>query len=372
MPDSKKGETKNQHYVPQFYQRNFSVDGKTIGAYILEREKVVEQAPIKHQSSEDYFYSENMKIEGALSGMEALASDVITKILANPKVILSKEERYTIYSFVIIQIGKTLAQANLIQETADKTARMMLKKYVAAMRNSEDAAEVEGLTDEIIDSVSINLKEPGLFALGTQAQLVNTCIDLECKVLMNNTKIPFVTSDNPACMYDSFLERMDEFTYALGSRGLQIYFPLSDRTALFYYDSKCYKLGDRKKNYVEITDENDIKELNKLSACSANKVIYYKAGTISKPEIVSLGELAMRFKPEAQVETIEGGKTDNGEIVGTLRRSMFCHLKLNFVKELPVFKAKTKESYNPRTDRLREIAYYKDEIVKRSRKDASK
>ena len=370
MPDAKKGETKNQHYVPQFYQRNFSVDGKTIGAYILEKEKAVEQAPIKHQSSEDYFYSENMKIEEALSGMEGMASDVIAKILAEPKTVRSKEERYTIYSFVMIQIGRTLAQANFLQETADKTARMMLKKYVAAMRNSEDATEVEGITDEIIDSVSINLKEPGLFALGNQAQLVNTCVDLECKVLVNNTRVSFIISDNPACMYDTFLERMNEFTYALGSRGLQIYFPLSDKIALFYYDSKCYKLGDRKKKYVEMNDENDIWELNKLSACSANKVIYYKSGTISKPEIVSLGELALRFKPEDQVETIEGGKSDKGEIVGTLRRSMFCQLKLNFVKELPAFKAKTKESYNWNTDRLREIAYYKDEIVKRSKKNS--
>lgn len=364
MPDAKKGETKNQHYVPQFYQRNFSVNGKTIGAYILDKGKAVEQAPIKYQSSQDYFYSENMRIEGALSEMEGLASTIIDKILADPKVILSKEERYTIYSFVMIQIGRTLAQANLLQETADKTARMMLKKYVAAMRSSEDSAEVKDITDEIIDSVSINLKEPGLFAIGNQAQLVNTCIDLECKTLINNTRIPFITSDNPACMYDTFLERMAEFTYALGSRGLQIYFPLSDRIALFYYDNKCYKLGDRKKKYVEITDENDIRELNKLSACSANKVIYYKAGTISKPEIVSLGEQALSFKSKEQVETVEGGKSEKGEIVGTLRRSMFCRLKLNFVKELPAFKAKTKESYNWKTDRLREIAYYKDEIVK--------
>lgn len=370
MPDAKKGETKNQHYVPQFYQRNFSVDGKTIGAYILDKGKAVEQAPIKHQSSEDYFYSENMKIEGALSEMEGLASTIIDKILADPKVTLSKEERYTIYSFVMIQIGRTLAQANLLQETADKAARLMLKKIVAAKRNSVDASEVEGITDEIIDSVSINLKEPGLFALGNQAQIVNTCIDLECKALINNTRIPFITSDNPACMYDTFLERMNEFTYALGSRGLQIYFPLSDKIALFYYDSKCYKLGDRKKKYVEINDENDIWELNKLSACSANKVIYYKAGTVSKPELLCLGEQVMRFKPENQVETFEGFKSENSEIIGTQRRSMFCQLKLNFVKELPAFKAKTKESYNWNTDRLREIAYYKDEIVKRSKKNS--
>ena len=32
---------KNQHYVPQFYQRRFSPDGKTIGSYVFEQNKIV-------------------------------------------------------------------------------------------------------------------------------------------------------------------------------------------------------------------------------------------------------------------------------------------------------------------------------------------
>jgi hypothetical protein len=31
---------KNQHYVPQFYQRYFSVDGKNTGAYVLEKKSI--------------------------------------------------------------------------------------------------------------------------------------------------------------------------------------------------------------------------------------------------------------------------------------------------------------------------------------------
>ena len=47
---------KNQHYVPKFYQRLFSVDGNTIGVYIPEQGKKIDSANIKFQASEDYLY----------------------------------------------------------------------------------------------------------------------------------------------------------------------------------------------------------------------------------------------------------------------------------------------------------------------------
>ena len=91
MAEEKKAETKNQHYVPQFYQRFFSSDQnhKTIGAYAIKQRKYIPMAPIKNQSSGDYFYSDNQKIEDALGRMEALASEVINKIISDPKAVLS-------------------------------------------------------------------------------------------------------------------------------------------------------------------------------------------------------------------------------------------------------------------------------------------
>ena len=55
-----------------------------------------------------------------------------------------------------------------------------------------------------------------MMALGTQAQLVNTCIDLDYKIIINKTEKSFLASDNPAVIYDVFMERMKQI-YALGS-----------------------------------------------------------------------------------------------------------------------------------------------------------
>lgn len=360
----KKGETKNQHYVPQFYQRYFSIDNKNVGVYVVSSDKNIPSAPIKSQSSGDYFYSENMKIEHALGKMEELSKSVIDKIIANPKVRLTKEELYTLYVFTMMQEGRTLAQVNYIQEYVNAMLRTVAKKHFEVLRKNSEEQDREGITEEMIDKVLFNLNQPGVFALGTQTLLINTCIDLECKILINGTKTPFITSNNPAALYDQFMERMGNQTYALGSRGLQIYLPLTPILGIMYYDPKCYKLGDRKKTYVEITQDNDICELNKLTASNAENILYYKPGSITEYTLKQLATQNKKNKPSSRVETLPELKSSEGVIIGNRNISMFCKLKLSFVKELPRYKAIQPQSFNPTQHQFREIAYIKDDIIK--------
>lgn len=360
----KKGETKNQHYVPQFYQRYFSKDKKNIGTYIIEREKNIPSAPIKNQSSSDYFYSENMKIENALGKMEELSKNVIEKIILNPKVRLTPNDQYTLYVFTIIQKGRTLAQANFIQEHANVILRTFLKKYCQLLRENNIENDLKDITDAVLDKILFNFKQPGLFALGTQAQLVNTCIDLKCKILINNTDIPFITSNNPVALYDQFMERMGNLTYALGSQGLQIYLPLTPKIGVMYYDPKCYKLGYQKKTYVEIIQDSDIYELNKLTALNAENILYYEPDSITEHALKQLAIQSKNSKPSSRVGALPELKSSKGVIVGAYDISMFCKLKLSFIKELPRYKAIQPQDFDPTKHQFREIAYIKDYLMK--------
>lgn len=267
-----------------------------------------------------------------------------------------------------MQEGRTLAHVNLIQEHTNTILRKVLKKHIELLRNNGKEDEIEGITDETLDKLSFNLNKPGMFALGSQAQLINTCIDLEYKILINKTSIPFITSNNPAAIYDQFMERMGNQTYALGSRGLQIYLPLTPALGLMYYDPKCYKLGDRKKTYVEIVQDKDINELNKLTASNAENIIYYEPKSIVENELKKIAVQNKKFKPSARVETYPELKSANGVIIGAHNISMFCKLSLSFVKELPRYKAIRPQDYDPTQHKFREIAYIKDDIVKMSSK----
>ena len=53
----------------------------------------------------------------------------------------------------------------LIQENFSKIAKMMLRKYIEAKRQSADAEEIALITDEVLDNVEVNVNQPGLHSL---------------------------------------------------------------------------------------------------------------------------------------------------------------------------------------------------------------
>lgn len=366
--EEKKAKTKNQHYVPQFYQRYFSSDGKMTGAYVLEHKKIIPAAPIKNQASGDYFYSPNMKIEDALTSLEGLASAAINKLIENPKEKLANEDAMALYVFAMIQFGRTKAFADKMANHADVSGTTMLKQYVEAMRKTAKANEVEELTDEVLDEVSIELNEPGLHSLGIISQMMDVLADLQpyAKVLINQTKRLFITSDNPACLYDQHFERIGGLDYAMGSCGIQLYLPLTPDLAILYYDSECYKVGERKKHYVEITQETDVLELNKLVACDADKVLLFKQGCGNIADLDDLAKAHDRFKVTNTMEPFQVSGTGNRVIFGFHHISMYCKLKLSFVKELTNYKARNQRFYLQIRDRIRKTVQIRDGYGKKS------
>ena len=60
------------------------------------------------------------------------------------------------------------------------------------------------------------------------------------------------------------------------------------------------------------------------------------------------------------MHTIIFAQSETSEIVGRQAVSMFCKLSFSFVKELPNFKTKTKETFDYNRDRLKPIVYLLD------------
>lgn len=49
---------KKQHFVPRFYLRKFSADGRSVNIWNLTNEKRIQGANLKNQCYKDYFYGE--------------------------------------------------------------------------------------------------------------------------------------------------------------------------------------------------------------------------------------------------------------------------------------------------------------------------
>lgn len=351
----KKAETKNQHYVPQFYLRYFSVDKKNVGAYTLKSGKNIPSAPIKGQASKDYFYSDSMEMEKALGDLEACAIKVVDKIISDPTEPLSKEDKNTLFEFTVIQLGRTEAQAQVV-EAIHKIPELFSER----LTNIGEPDLGKMLKDKFSDLIGESPSFPAVFSVGAYAGISDVIRDLDVKVLINRTDKAFITSDNPVAKYDQFMERMKLGTYGLRSRGLQIFFPLSPRRGVMYYDPECYKLGHEEKEYVEVDQEKDIDELNKLTACNSDEVLYYDPEKVSSQAIIALSKASRGFIPNS-IECSVEDLFPNKSLCTQSNSSLFSKLSLSFIEELTPFKELQPEAFDPKRHSLRDVATHSRE-----------
>ena len=241
--------------------------------------------------------------------------------------------------------------------------RQLLKKEVELKKQAGETG-LEELTDEVLDTVSLNLISQGGFSVWTQLQMIPVNIDLHQKILINETSLPFITSDNPASLYNMYLERVNHNEAGLGCRGVFIFMPINPSLAVTIYDDKVYRIGSPKHENAAITQEKDIEELNKLTAVNSFHTLYYKPSITSNALLTQMASFCGKNKIKEKVEEIHGISEDGNPIIGTHQLALNCKLQFGFVKILDKYKAVTEQTFNPTIHMYREIAAYKDELIK--------
>ena len=298
-----------------------------------------------------------MEMEKTLGDLEACAKKVVDKIkiISAPTEPLSKEEKDTLFEFTVIQLGRTEAQAKVV-EAFYKIPELLSER----LTNIGEPDLGKMLKDKFSDLIGKLPPFPAVLSVAVYAEISDNIRDLDVKVLINRTDKAFITSDNPVAKYNQFMERMRPETYGLGARGLQLFFPLSPQIGVMYYDPECYKLGHEEKEYVELAQEKDIDELNKLTVCNLDKVLYYRHGTVSNQEIVTLSEASRGGIPnpiECSVEDLFPNKS----LCIVSNSSLFCNLSLSFIEELTPFKELQPEAFDPKRHSLRDVATHSRE-----------
>lgn len=116
MPENKK-----QHFVPQFYLRNFG-DGNSIPVLNLPKKKYVPITSIADQCQGDYLYTHDVAIEKSIGKIEDESAEVISEVIKtnNPPEQWSEQHRQ-LMAFLILQKERT--------PSAGKGPRKGLKNY---------------------------------------------------------------------------------------------------------------------------------------------------------------------------------------------------------------------------------------------------
>lgn len=257
---------KKQHYLPQFYLRSFSNQSnkKQLGIYIPETNFYHASTKLKTQAYEKFYYGKDGEIENRLADIENDLSKVFNAIIQ--KEILPIEK----------SVGHTLIMLFMI------LTQLRNPKSIDRLKHMN--TELEKRLIEIDPSANINKLVPKIshdevveLSLGILENGVSVTADLGYKLIINKTKIPFLTSDNPIAKYNQFLikKKWPFSKTGFATVGLQVFIPLSPNHMLIFYDKSIYKIGYRKRSTFLLTNIKDVNELNTLQFVNCYSTIYF-------------------------------------------------------------------------------------------------
>jgi hypothetical protein len=319
-------ERKKHHFIPRFYLKYFSngQDGKTIGIYNIKTEKYIPCGNLRNQAYVDYFYGKDGTVELALGNIERVAAGVVRKIISEEKLPEHHSSEFLILlMFVLFLAVRTEYMAKALDELTDKSIKAIFSK--------------DQRVKDLLENVRIGLSNPGAYSLGLMAQVMPVAFDLECKLLVNRTSCPYITSDNPVVKYNQYLEtrQIVGSIVGLAVKGLQILLPLNPFVYLMFYDRDVYRVGGRKHRVVNVIESRDIDELNRLQVVNADSNLFFNE-QVSELYVRKIVKDAARFRRKTCANVVEYGpfqeeKGRQSSIIQLFYEDVRTRLRLSFV-----------------------------------------
>ena len=260
---------KRQHYVPQFYLRNFVREDNKFTIFNIKSEKIIENAPYRKQCYEDYYYGDDEVWEEKLGAIESSAVLIIAKINKQSNYYPDVEEIKILKKFILYQRYRTIRNKdnllNMRWDGAKTYVEMNLRKegkYVSENTLKVLKKEFEKRYDRIIPQPALEIT----------ANLLDNIEDLKLLIIQYNNKTHnLISSDNPVIFYNPFYKR----AVGLINAGLIILLPISPSKLIVIFDSKMYQRYKNNK-IVKLTNENEVKMLNIFQLIVAKEIVYFQ------------------------------------------------------------------------------------------------
>lgn len=267
-------EDANQHFVPQFYFRHFSEDGRSINLLLRKNGKSITSASIKGQASKKYFYG-NAEAEQQLKVLDGTYSDAFRKVRSASNFLNCDEDtRLCFYQCLMLQRARTVAARASWQPMAD---RVMQLQFEEAINN--DKTLDEGKRQQLLaglSSIGANEAQSQGLLMAEAAALSEDLSDLLPIYLENRTRRPFVFSDAPVVFINMHYRQVKlRGVIGVDTPGLMIFYPLGPDRVLLLLDSDTYGIKGRSFPSKVLRSLSDVMDINKLQVHSASSAIYF-------------------------------------------------------------------------------------------------
>lgn len=270
---------KNQHLVPKTYLKGFSNENIfhnkiKHNIYVSEIDSVFESKKrgLEHPTfTKSYFYNLDISekgnpiIENNLSDIESVYQKTLSAIILN---VFSLNDIYFISNFTLLQFQRVESHIDNFQNSFNKIADMY-DDFTTDTRMKQD---VENIALKML----LDYKIENMYKS-------NIIYEQGIHFIVNNTVIPFITSDKPVVHKFNHIDEVKSIfndenikynnEYLPSDKSVFFFFPLNEKFALIA--TKFLTSQSNLIQFITINKKNDaIIRLNLMSYQNANKQIY--------------------------------------------------------------------------------------------------
>ena len=276
-------QTERQHFVPQFYLRNFT--NPKGGFFCFDK---VEQrrfpANVRNVAHEHFFYgidpslfppeavppNSYQVIEQTLSQLEGHFSAAIRELLLKGEGEgISLEQRPILSHFIVLQLLRTREFRNTLRELQTKVAQDIGQRLVH-LKEGQGRYRVKV---EFDDSTWPLEQAKLMFDPAKTRELIRILNNHIWHVGVNETEFPFYTSDNPI-VRQAHIDHPFLGGIGLQSPGVEIAVPLSPRIILILCHRGTFKRNEIYEGKpIQLVADN-ITHYNSLQVGQSNRYIY--------------------------------------------------------------------------------------------------
>ena len=332
------------HYVPQFYLKNFS-GNDSIGVYNFERKKFVDETAIRKVGGREHLYGNDDKLENWFQDLEGKWAEIIKNILQQEKIPRDSTE----YTYLLIFVYLSDIRG---AEVADRFHDFKLQEGKNVARILKEQGKLN-MPEEVIDNLTLKIDRPNLVYIQGMQKLISIISELCPLLIINESDVDFITSDVPVVKYNKwFIEREYMHPCGFGHMGAHCFIPLSPRVCFCLYDDGVYNNQYGKKDRIRIYQSKVVSELNSLFIENAYKEIYYRKGMKERLE---------QYVREKRIEKNEPwslGAPQTGLLQKLSSRGVYAKIDLPMFKTYSFFRT-APFPYGDEIGPLREEAYKK-------------
>ena len=324
-------ENKKQHYVPKFYLKLFSQDGKHLWIYNLKSKELF-QVPIKNLCYEKYFYTKKSEFEKALSLFEQKQAETLHKLVnAQDFTNFGHEDFCFIRLFLLLQSSRTKDE----KVTSNKFVEFFVANFVKPLMKSSEDLKRKGITEDVIDNTKITYPTAHMLAMSVALKGVELISDLEPILIMNKSNRNFICSDAPIVLYN-YIKINNTSTIGYQFPGLQIFCPLNKDILLLFIDKKLYDLKRGTDSTIFINRDSDVDSINKLQLVNClDNVFFSKEDDTNYVRNLHLEVEDLIKEREFRSDIVQTTQNNDGtysEIVTLYQADSTYVLELSFIK----------------------------------------